>query len=212
MRGHSGIRKSRPALAGLIVLATTSLVSGACTGQMPAGPPAPGPERSAWMAGDSNGGAIASTMVPGPFHISVGASGFTTRTRTRILDNTQAQIDKHGPPETMLVTGGVLDLMVGASAQEVIDEMTTFENAMVAQGMTVVFVVEPTFTLEAVYEPVADWINAHHYHVDCSYHDGYTQDGIHPVYFKPIAACVNAQLDALGIELYDRPVEETPSE
>lgn len=210
MNGWSAMREqvsrgTRSAALFAVLVTSVSLVLGACT-VTPGGPPAPGSERSVWMAGDSNGGAIASTMRPGPFHISVGASGFTTRTRTRILDNTQAQIDLHGAPETMLATGGVLDAMVGATTEEIINEMETFESSMTTQGMRVIFVVEPAFTLKDVYEPIADWIRAHPDHVDCSAYNGYTLDGIHPIDFKPIAACVNNQLSALGVVFYDRPI------
>lgn len=158
---------------------------------------------SVWMAGDSNAGATANTMSPRPYSAAAGGAGFTPYSSKSIQGETQARIDANAPPETLLVIGGVIDAVHTTSA-EIIAAMTDFETDMTAQGIRVVWVAEPAWSLAAEVAPLSAWILTRPDHIDCRAYAGTTSlDGVHPVDFKPFAACVNAEAAALGVTFVD---------
>jgi hypothetical protein len=186
----------------MALLAPLSLVVGACASPVSA-PPPPGPDMSVWMAGDSNAGATASTMNPAPYNAAAGGSGFTLYSARLIQETIQERIDTYGPPETLLVIGGVID-SVRATSAEIIAAMADFETDMTAQGIRVVWIAEPAWTLAAEVAPLSAWILTRPDHIDCRAYAISSYDGVHPIDFKPFAACVNTEAAALGVTFVDR--------
>jgi hypothetical protein len=201
---REGVKSSRRgwvAIWALAVLVPTSLVLGSCS-VTPGGPAAPDPGMSVWMTGDSNAGATAATMSPRPYSVAAGGAGFTSYSSKSIQGETQDRIDANAAPETLLVIGGVIDA-VRATSAEIIAAMSDFESDMTAQGVRVVWVAEPAWTLAAEVAPLSAWILTRPDHIDCRASAGGTYDGVHPVDFKPFAACVNLEAAALGVTFVD---------
>jgi hypothetical protein len=102
-----------------------------------------------------------------------------------------------------MVIGGVIDA-VRATSAEIIAAMADFEADMTSQGIRVVWVAEPAWTLAAEVAPLSAWILTRPDHIDCRASAGSSFDGVHPVDFKPFAACVNTEATALGVTFVDR--------
>ncbi len=151
------------------------------------------------MVGDSLASGTAAAMRPRPHQVVSGGGAFTEYAPSLILDVTLAHIDQHGPPETMLVIGGVADVQRAAAA-EVIAGMELFKAEMESRSIRLIWIAEPGFTFADKLEPVSEWVLTQPESIDCRAYKGWSIDGVHPVDYTPFARCVDAQVAALGVE------------
>jgi hypothetical protein len=182
------------------VIALCVGILGACA-PAPLQAPQPPPTVDVWMAGDSLAAGTANFMIPRPYNAAKGAAGFTSFSRTKILDNTQEMIDLYGPPSVVIAMGGVTDTNRGLTTSTITDGMVEFQEAMDAQGIEVVWLAEPAWQRAAELTPVSDWLLQTYDAIDCRAHTGPVgQDGIHPVSYRTFSSCVNSELTTRGVE------------
>jgi hypothetical protein len=192
-------RSLRRAGAVALVAVFAVLAASCTTSSRPPQAPPPPDDTPVWMLGDSLAWATASRMRPLPYVGAVGASGFTSGSRSLILDNVLPLLYQYPNPTHVLVMGGVNDIKVGITTQDIVDGMQALEAEMTAQGITTVWVAEPAWTLADRLNPVADWINTQPLSIDCRAYAGTSSDGIHPVDYVPMATCIDAALADMGI-------------
>jgi hypothetical protein len=176
---------------------TTAVLAG-CSPPPPGVSVEPPPSAAVWIVGDSLASGTAYAMNPRPHQVVSGGAAFTEYAPSLILDNTQAHIGEHGPPETMLVIGGVGDVQMASPAQ-IIAGMEQFKAEMLAHGIRLIWIAEPGFTFVNELVPLADWVFAQPESIDCRFHKGWSIDGVHPVDYTSFAACVNNALNAMGV-------------
>ena len=200
-------RSGRSPLVRSAVLALALL--GGLTACTPSGGSAPvmPPTSPVWVVGDSLATGTGFSMTdPRPYVWGVGASGFTSGANTTILANTQHQIDTYGArPRTMLAVGGLNDLAINASIAQIEADMVVFENAMAAQGIAVVWVLEPAWSREAQLQPLYAWQRTRARSIDCLAAKGPNMpgDGDHPFDYTDFGACVGAKLRSMpGVTIY----------
>jgi hypothetical protein len=165
---------------------------------------APTPEVPAWMVGDSNAGAASNVLSPRPYNGAVGASGYTTRSKSTILDNTLVLFDRYGVPETLLVMGGVVDSVQAPSA-EIIAGMEELKAVMLALGLRLIWVLEPEYTYAANMAPLVAWQLGQPESVDCRAYQGPSLDGVHPSDYRAFGQCIDRALADLGVDFTPPP-------
>ncbi len=193
------ITKGSRFLRAALIAAAIGLVAAGCTTPSSGGPPPP-PEVPVWMTGDSNSASTGHLMPTRPWVGSVGAAGYTASSRSMVVDDIIASIDAYGPPETVLVMAGVIDVARGVLTSEITAGMQSLEDEMTSRGIEVVWVAEPGWAYQAGLQELADWINAKPLSVDCRHLAGApTSDGVHALSYDLMAACVADEVTALGI-------------
>ena len=192
--------RSTGLVGALALVAVFAVLAGSCsTSPRPALAPPPPDDTPVWMLGDSMAWATAARLRPLPYVAAVGASGFTTGSRTLILENVLPLLDQYPNPTHVLVMGGANDIKVGITTQDIVDGMLALEAEMTARGITTVWIAEPAWALAERLDPVADWINSQPLSIDCRAYAGSSVDGIHPADYVPMARCIDAALVDLGI-------------
>ena len=192
-RRSSMVRRS---VAALLLVAGLA----GCTPSGGSAPTVP-PTAPVWVVGDSLATGTGFSMTdPRPYVWGVGAAGFTAGANTTVLANTQHQIDTYGSrPRTMLAVGGVNDLAINASITQIESDMVIFETAMAAQGIAVVWVLEPAWSREAQLQPLYAWQRTRPRSIDCLAAKGPNMpgDGDHPFDYTNFGACVWTKLRAM---------------
>lgn len=162
--------------------------------------PQPG---ATWVAGDS---LSTYNSWPGRLElasVAVAGRGFVvTYNGPTIGENTLAAVARYGLPGRIVVMGGVNDVkqLDPPTFEEVTGAMAALEDALVAQGIEVVWATEPGWQFVTQIAPLNDWIRATRDHVvDCSSSVSdwsYTVDGTHPTEAgqQVLADCIGAAL------------------
>ncbi len=177
------------------------LVAVGCTKSGPAALPAPPPEISVWITGDSLASGTGYEMRPRPHSVLSGGAAFTEYAPGLILDNTEEHIALYGQPETLLVLGGVADTP-RAETSEIIAGMEEFKAAMLARGIRLIWIAEPSYgALAPKVAPLSAWAFGQPESIDCLSQAGPAMlDGVHLVSYTLFAQCVDAELVKLGVE------------
>ncbi len=181
------------------MLAVMGVVAVGCSTPGPALLPAPPPEISVWIAGDSLASVLGASMSPRPHAVVSGGAGFTSYAPGNILANTEEHIALYGQPETLLVHGGVSD-SPRATTSEIIAGMEAYKAAMLALGIRLIWIAQPGYTYFDQVAPLSVWALSQPESIDCRDQSGWSIDGVHPVDSTLIARCVDAALVDLGVE------------